>query len=86
MNEHLKRKHPIETNQAPKLKQLKLDTYTQHETCMKERSICINALVMEMIVRDLCPLNTMNVEGFTALLSDLEPGYRLPSEQYFMGL
>ena len=44
MNEHLKRKHPVETNQAPKLKQLKLDTYTVHKTCTKERSNRINLL------------------------------------------
>ena len=39
MNEHLRCKHPIETDQAPKPKQLKLDTYTACKTCTKERSI-----------------------------------------------
>ena len=39
MNEHLRCKHPIETDQAPKPKQLKLNTYTVRKTCMKERSI-----------------------------------------------
>ena len=40
INEHLKRKHPIETDQAPKqLKQLKLDAYTVRKTCTKERSL-----------------------------------------------
>ena len=52
MNEHLKRKHPVETDQAPKLKQLKLDTYTVRKTGE------IFTLVTAMIVRDLCPLNT----------------------------
>ena len=56
MNEHLKRKHPVETDQAPKPKQLKLDTYTARKTCTKERSNHINMLVMGMIVRDLRPL------------------------------
>ena len=42
MNEHLKRKHPVETYQAPKSKQLKLDTCTAHKTCMKKRSNRIN--------------------------------------------
>ena len=37
MNKHLKRKHPIETDQAPKPKQLKLDTYTARKTCKKEK-------------------------------------------------
>ena len=86
MNEHLKRKHPVETDQAPKPKQLKLDTYTAHKTCTKERSNHINTLVMGMIVCDLRPLNTVNGAGFKALLSYLEPGYRLPSDRYFMGL
>ena len=86
MNEHLKRKHPVETDQAPKPKQLKLDTYTARKTCTKERSNHINTLVMGMIVRDLRPLNTVNGAGFKALLSYLEPGYRLPSDRYFMGL
>ena len=36
MNEHLKCKHPVETDQAPKLKQLKLDTYTVRKTCTKD--------------------------------------------------
>ena len=84
MNKHLKHKHPVETDQAPK--QLKLDTYTVRKTCMKERSIRINTLVMGMIVRDLTPLNTVNGARFKALLSYLEPGYRLPSDRYFMGL
>ena len=75
MNEHLKFNHPIETDQAPKPKQLKLDTYTAHKTCTKERSNCINTLVMGMIVRDFRPLNTMNGKGFKVLLSYLEPGY-----------
>ena len=86
MNEHLKRKHPVETDQAPKPKQLKLDAYTARKTCTKERSNHINTLVMGMIVRDLRPLNTVNGAGFKALLSYLEPGYRLPSDRYFMGL
>ena len=80
MNEHLKRKHPIETDQAPKPKQLKLDTYTACKTN------CINTLVMGMIVRYLHPPNTVNCEGFKALLSYLEPGYRLPSDRCFIGL
>ena len=42
MNEHLKCKHLVETDQAPKPKQLKLDTYTALKTCTKERSNCIN--------------------------------------------
>ena len=86
MNEHLKRKRPVETDQAPKPKQLKLDTCTAHKTCTKERSNHINTLVIGMIVRNLRPLNTVNSAGFKALLSYLEPGYRLPSDQYFMGL
>ena len=69
MNEHLKRKHPVETDQAPKPKQLKLDTYTVCKTCTKERSNCINTLVTGMIVRDLHPLNTVNGEGFKVVLS-----------------
>ena len=86
MNEHLKRKHPVETNQAPKPKQLKLDTYTARKTCTKKRSNHINTLVMGMIVHDLRSLNTVNGAGFKALLSYLEPGYRLPSDRYFTGL
>ena len=39
MNEHLRCKHLVETDQAPNPKQLKLDTYTAHKTCTKERSI-----------------------------------------------
>ena len=39
MNEHLKHRHPVETNQAPKPKQLKLDTCTARKTCMKDRFI-----------------------------------------------
>lgn len=46
---------------------------------MKERFNCINTLVMGMIVRDFRLLNTVNV-------SYLEPGYRLPSDRYFMGV
>ena len=86
MNKHLKRKRPVETDQAPKSKQLKLDTCTAHKNCTKERSNHINTLVIGMIVRNLRPLNTVNSAGFKALLSYLEPGYRLPSDQYFMGL
>ena len=52
MNEHLKCKHPVETDQAQKLKQLKLETYTVRKTGE------IFMLVTAMIVRDLCPLNT----------------------------
>ena len=37
MNEHLKRKHSVETDQVPKPKQLKLDT--ARKTCTKERAI-----------------------------------------------
>ena len=85
MNEHLKRKHPIETDQAPKPKQLQLDTYT-YTVRTKERSNCINMLVMGMIVGDLRPLNTVNGEGFKALLSYLKPEYQLPSDRYFMDL
>ena len=75
MNKHLKRKHPVETDQAPEPKQLKLDTYTARKTCTKERSDRINTLVMGMIVRDFRPLNTVNGAGFKALLSYLKPGY-----------
>ena len=39
MNEYLRCKHPVETDLAPKPKQLKLDTYTACKTCTKERSI-----------------------------------------------
>ena len=46
----------------------------------------MNTLVMGMIVCNLRPLNTMNGEGFKVFLSNLEPGYRLPSDRYFMGL
>ena len=98
MNEHLKRKHPVETDQALKLKQLKLDTYIACKTCTKHNCIiffsflphlresCLNTLVMGMTAHDLCPLNTVNGEGFKALLSYLKPRYRLPLDQYFMGL
>ena len=79
MNEHLKRKHPVQTDQAPKLKQLKLHTYTVCKTCTKEK--CINMLVIGMIVPNLHPLNTANGEGFQALLSYLEPGYRLSLDE-----
>ena len=100
MNKHLKCKHPVETDQALKLKQLKPDTYIARKTCTKERSNCIiffsflphlqesclNTLVIGMTAHDLCPLNTVNGEGFKALLSYLKPRYRLPLDQYFMGL
>ena len=83
MNKYLKCKHPVETDQAPKPKQLKLDTYT-HVNLVQKRSNCINTLVMGMVVRDLCPLNTVNGGGFKVFLSYLEPGYRLPSDRCFM--
>ena len=41
---------------------------------------------MGMTAHDLCPLNTVNGEGFKALLSYLKRRYRLPLDQYFMGL
>ena len=36
---------------------------------------------MGMIVPDLHPLNTVNGEGFKALLFYLKPGYRLPLDE-----
>ena len=39
-----------------------------------------------MIVHDLWPVNIVNDEGFKALMTYLEPGYRLLLNRYFMGL
>ena len=89
MHEHLKRKHPIETEaDQPKpkaAKQMKLETFAPRR-CTKERADRINTLVVGMIVRDLRPVNVVNGDGFKALVTCLEPGYRLPSDRYFMGL
>ena len=41
---------------------------------------------MGVIVCDLHPVNVVNGEGFKALMTYLELGYRLPSDRYFIGL
>ena len=53
LNEHLKCKHPVKTDQAPKPKQLNLDTYTACKTCTKERSNCI---------RCSCPTSNQGID------------------------
>lgn len=89
MHEHLKRKHPIETAadqpQPKAAKQMKLEAFIARKTS-KERADHINTLVTGVIVRDLRPVNIVNGDGFKALMAYLEPGYRLPSDRYFMGL
>ena len=88
MHEHLKRKHPIETAadqpQPKAAKQMKLEAFTACKTS-KEGADHINTLVTGVIVRDLRPVNIVNGDGFKALMAYLEPGYRLPSDRYFMG-
>ena len=76
----------MEDDQQPKPKQMKVEAFSSSKTCTKERLDHINTLVVEVIVRNLRPVTIDNGEGFKALMTYLEPGYRLPSDRYFMGL
>ena len=55
-------------------KQMKLETFVPRR-CAKERADHINILVVEMIVRNLRPVNVVNGDSFKALVTCLEPGY-----------
>ena len=51
MNEHLKRKHPVDAQaDQPKPKQMKLESFTSRKVCTKERTDHINLLVIAQLV------------------------------------
>ena len=46
-------------------------------TCTKE----ITDRIVKMIIRDSCPVRSVECEGFIELISFLEPGYVMPSRK-----
>ena len=66
MNEHLKRKHPVDAQaNQPKPKQMKLESFTSHKVCTKERTDRINLLfqcVVTMLIILHFPFSTQLVD------------------------
>ena len=64
--EHLKRKHPIDSESKfePKSKQFKMNSFASNKKCSKERSDRINNLIIKTIVCDIHPLNIVYGKGF----------------------
>ena len=65
-------------------KQLNLDSFGSNNKCSKERSDCINNLMMIACV--IHPLDIVNGKGFREVFAYLEPSYHIPSDRYFMTL
>uniref|UniRef100_S4RUE7 BED-type domain-containing protein n=1 Tax=Petromyzon marinus TaxID=7757 RepID=S4RUE7_PETMA len=93
MNKHLNRKHPNmlpledghrDTTDVRIKKEIKLTIpKVRRRRCAQDRARSITGLLLQVIVKDLRPLDLVNGVAFREFLSFLEPGYSVPSVVYF---
>ena len=82
LRDHLSHAHPAKLRSSQN--QPSLDPYLSHTKCSDSRAKRITELVADMIVCDLRPAAIVEGSGFKALMSYVEPGYRVPAATHIM--
>jgi zinc finger BED domain-containing protein 1 (E3 SUMO-protein ligase ZBED1) len=91
LHNHLRDVHPLQYKVASKEavsfgpKQSKLTEFSRFapsKSCPQERGNKIDDLIVNFIIKDMRPLNSVNGTGFQSLVKFFEPGYKLPSRTH----